>query len=53
MNDFINAGVKYIINCASEDVDNFFPEDFSYTEFPIEDLHDAEPSEHFDAFYEV
>lgn len=32
-------GVTTILNCASEDVDDMFPEDFKYTDFPIEDVH--------------
>ena len=37
------SDVDSIINAASEDVDCMFPEDFKYTEFPIEDLHDGQP----------
>jgi protein-tyrosine phosphatase len=30
-----------------------FPEDFKYVAFPIEDVHDAEPNEHFEAAFEA
>ena len=45
--------IASIINAASTDVDNMFPDDFTYAEFPIEDLHDATPSQHFNACYDV
>ena len=47
-----NAGITHVLNCSSEDVDNFFPEDFTYKDFPIEDVHDAEPSQYFEPAYE-
>lgn len=46
-------GVKHIMNCASEDVDNMFPEEFEYTAFPISDDHEGEPNAYFDQSYEV
>jgi hypothetical protein len=36
------------MNCASEDVDNMFPEDFEYHAYPIEDTHEGQPSEYFE-----
>jgi len=46
-------GVKHIMNCASEDVDNMFEEDFEYTSYPIEDTHEGEPSQHFEDSFNV
>jgi len=46
-------GVKHIMNCASEDVDNFFPEDFEYTTYPIEDTHEGEPEAYFEESADV
>lgn len=46
-------GITHIINAASEDVDNMFPEDFAYTAFPLEDRHDAEPNAHFNETFDV
>ena len=45
--------VSIVINAASEDVDSMYPDDFTYTEFPIEDLHDATPSRHFNDTYDA
>ena len=45
--------ISAVINAASSDVDSMFPEDFTYTEFPIEDKHDALPSAHFNACYDA
>ncbi len=45
--------ITVIINAASTDVDSMFPDDFQYTELPIEDKHDALPSQHFNAVYDT
>merc|ERR1719223_1048381 len=44
-------GIEYIINCSCEDVDNFFPDDFKYTELAVEDDHEADAAEHFEDVY--
>lgn len=46
-------GITHIINASSDDVDSLFPEDFTYTEFPIEDRHDAEPSQYFNDCFDL
>ena len=45
--------VSVVINAASSDVDCMWPDDFAYSEFAIEDLHDANPSAHFNDTYDV
>lgn len=42
-----------IINCASEDVDNFFPTEYTYHTFPIEDLESYDITPHFAPFYDI
>jgi hypothetical protein len=42
-----------ILNCASEDVDNFWPDDFKYHSFPLEDTHDCSAAEYFDKAYDI
>ena len=45
--------ISTIVNAASRDVDSMYPDAFAYTEFGIEDLHDATPSTHFNDTYDV
>jgi len=46
-------GIVHIMNCVSQDVDNFFPEEFKYTTFEIPDDRNFDISEHFQEAFDV
>jgi hypothetical protein len=48
-------GIKVILNCQSDDVDNFFENDgiFEYHSFHAEDAHDTNIAQFFDRAYEI
>jgi len=54
--ELIRCNVRFIVNCASEDVDNMFEDDSNYSpeylSFPCEDTHDSDPSEYFEPLFE-
>jgi len=46
--ELLDQGIKYIINCASEDVQDSFKEDFVYKDFPLNDTHEARPCDYWE-----
>jgi len=48
--ELLDQGIKYIINCASDDVEDSFADstDFVYTNFPLNDTHEARPCDYWE-----
>lgn len=46
------AGVEVIVNCSNE-IENEFPDDFTYMELDLEDTHNCNIKGHFDNVYEI